>query len=281
MSLLPFALVLLAAIMHATWNALIKVNDDRLVATALMTGVTGIAGLLMLPFVPFPNAEAWPFLIVTTFVHTGYLIFLVRAYTHGDFGQVYPIARGTAPLLSAIASVALLGEVLSLNEWIAVALIGGGIVSLAIHGIGTITHNPKGVAYAFVTAGFIATYTIIDASGARASNSVNSYAVWLFFLHGIPMVSITLILRGRRFWTAARAHWRPSIFGGIISFLAYWIVLWALTFTNVAPVAALRETSVIFAAVIAALFLKEQFGWQRIAAASIVATGVILLAISP
>ncbi len=280
MSLLAFSLVLLAAVMHATWNALIKVNADRLTVTALMAGATGVAGLLLVPFVPFPNAEAWPFLIATTFVHTGYLVFLVQAYTHGDFGQTYPIARGTAPLLSALASVLLLGEYLSPAEWLAVALVAGGIISLAVHGPRTLTHNFKGAAYAFGTACFIATYTLIDASGARASASVHSYAVWLFLLHGIPIITTTMIMRGRAFWTIARANWRPGVFGGVISFLAYWIVLWALTFTNVAPVAALRETSVIFAAVIAALFLKERFGSQRIVAASVVAAGVVLLALS-
>lgn len=280
MSLLAFSLVLLAAVMHATWNALIKVNADRLVATALMAGATGIAGLLMVPFVPFPNAAAWPFLIVTTFVHSGYLIFLVQAYSHGDFGQTYPIARGLAPLLSASAGAFFLGELLSPTEWFAVALIGGGIVSLAVHGISSITHNLKGVIYAAITACFIATYTLIDASGARASDHVSSYAVWLFLLHGIPLVTGTMILRGHTFWVAARKDWLPCVFGGVIGFLAYWIVLWALTLTDVAPVAALRETSVIFGAVIAALFLKERFGWQRVAAASVVATGVILLAVS-
>jgi len=280
MSLLPFMLVLLAAVMHATWNAMIKVNDDRLVATALMAGATGIAGLLMTPFVPLPNAEAWPFLIGTTFVHSGYLFFLVQAYSHGDFGQTYPIARGTAPLLSAVASVFLLGEVLSPIEWVAVALIGGGIMSLAIHGIGSITHNPKGVIYALITACFIATYTVIDATGARASDVVHSYVIWLFLLHGIPLLIFTMAIRGRVFWRVAQRHWLPCTFGGVIGLLAYWIVLWALTFTNVAPVAALRETSVIFGAIIAAVFLKERFGWQRIAAAAVVATGVYLLATS-
>ena len=280
MSLTAFGLVLLAAVMHATWNALIKVNADRLVATSLMAGATGIAGLVMIPFVPFPNAEAWPFLICTTFIHSGYLTFLVLAYSHGDFGQTYPIARGTAPLLSAIASALILDEVLGPFEWLAVALIAGGIVSLALHGITREVHRHHGVVYALITACFIATYTVVDASGARASDSVHSYAVWLFFLHGIPQVVVTMFIRGRRFWTAARKDWLPCTFGGLIGFLAYWIVLWALTFTNVAPVAALRETSVIFGAIIAAVFLKESFGWQRIAAAGVVALGVYLLAIS-
>ena len=280
MSLIVFSLILLAAVMHATWNALIKMNADRLLVAAWMAGVTSLAGLLMVPFVPLPNAEAWPFLFASVFIHTGYLLFLVQAYTHGDFGQAYPIARGTAPLLSAMASALILGELLSITEWLAVALIAGGILSLALYGQGSAKPNPKGIAFALGTAVFIATYTLIDASGARITDWVHSYVVWQFFLHGLPLVCITLVLRGRSALRVSRQTVMISTFGGIISLLAYWIVLWALTLTNVASVASLRETSVIFAAIIATVFLKERFGWQRILAAIVVATGVMLLAIS-
>ncbi len=280
MTLLVLALVLLAAVLHATWNALVKINDDRLVTMALLAGSTGVITLFLIPFFDVPIAAAWPYLITTSFIHLGYMGFLILAYDQGDFGQVYPVARGTAPLLTAIAGTILLGEYLSTTQWIAIALVTGGIISLAVHGIGSITHNLKGVMYALLTACFIATYTIVDVTGARISGDVHSFAVWLFFLHGIPLFVLTALVRRGKLWASVKAHWRVGAFAGSISFVAYWIVLWAMTLGTVAPVAALRETSVIFAAIIAALFLKENFGWQRIAASAVVAIGVYLLAVA-
>ncbi len=272
------ALVLLAAALHAGWNALIKINGDRLVAMAILAGSTALITSVMLPFVAVPIAEAWPYLIATSFIHLGYMGFLVLAYGQGDFGQVYPIARGTAPLLTALIASFFLGEYLAPSQWIAIALITGGIVSLAVHGIGSITHNLKGVGYALATACFIATYTVVDATGARISGDVHSYTLWLFFLHGFPLFALVAWRRGKDLWPSVRANWKGGAIGGAMSLVAYWIVLWAMTLGTIAPVAALRETSVIFAAVIAATFLKEGFGWPRIVAACVVAVGVYVLA---
>lgn len=280
MSPLVLILVLFAAVLHASWNALIKINGDRLVVMAILAGSSSVVALFLLPFVAVPVAAVWPYLIATAFIHLGYMGFLVLAYTHADYGQVYPIARGTAPLLAAIAGVFILREVLSVEQWIAVGLITGGIISLAIHGIGSITHNLKGVLFALITACFIAAYTIVDAMGARVSGDVHSFAVWLFFLDGQMLLIIAAIRRRGTFWASVSRCWRPGVFAGMISAIAYWIVLWAYTVSAVAPVAALRETSVIFATVIAALFLKEGSGWQRFVAPIIVAMGVVLLAIS-
>jgi len=277
---LVFGLVLLAAGLHAGWNALIKINDDRLVAMAILAGSTALISVGMLPFVPLPAPAAWPYLLVTSFIHLGYMGFLVLAYAKGDFGQVYPIARGAAPLMTAIIGLVVLGEHLSIVQWTAIVLITGGIISLAIHGIGSITHNLKSVGYAFATAAFIAVYTVVDATGARLSGNVHSFALWLFFLHGFPLFALTAWRRGSDLWPSVQANWKGAALGGAMSLVAYWIVLWAMTVGTVAPVAALRETSVIFATVIAALFFKEGFGWQRVMAAAVVAFGAYLLATS-
>ena len=278
MSPLVLVLVLLAALLHAGWNALIKINEDRLVVMAILAGSSSLIALCLVPFVAVPIAAAWPFLIASLIIHLGYMIFLVLAYMHADYGQVYPIARGTAPMLAAIAGTFILGEVLSTTQWVAIALITGGIVSLAVHGLGSVTHNLKGIGIALITACFIATYTIIDAIGARVSGDVHSFAIWLLFLDGLMFSMVAAVRRRGALWASVARNWRIGIFAGFISAAAYWIVLWAFTVSTVAPVAALRETSVVFAAVIAAHFLKEGKGWQRFAAPIVVVFGVYLLA---
>ncbi|TNE35946.1 MAG: EamA family transporter [Alphaproteobacteria bacterium] len=276
MSPFVFSLVLLAALLHASWNALIKLNDDRLVAMALLAGSTALITLFLIPFVNVPPARAWPYIGVTSFIHLGYMFFLVRAYEHGDYGQVYPIARGTAPLITALIGLVVLGERLSVLQWFSILLITGGIMSLAI-GKDPKAFNKHGVAYALATACFISAYTLVDATGARISGDVHGFAVWLFLLHGFPLFALTAYLRRGRLAVGIKAHWKVGLAGGAMSFIAYWMVLWAMTQTHVAPVAALRETSVIFAALIAALALKEPLGKARLGAAAVVALGVVLL----
>lgn len=280
MSLSVLLLVLVAAALHAGWNAIIKVNADRLVAMAILAGSTAIITLALMPFFAVPILAAWPYLLATSFIHLGYMFFLIMAYEHGDFGQVYPIARGTAPLLTALIGWLLIGEALSTIQWIAMFLITGGIVSLALHGWRSITHNLKGVLFALGTAGFIASYTIVDTSGARISGDVHGYTVWLFFLHGFPLFALTFFLRRHTLIDSLKTSWKAGAIGGVMSIIAYWIVLWAITLGAIAPVAALRETSVIFAALIATFMLKEKFGPARTVAAIVVALGVYLLAVS-
>jgi drug/metabolite transporter (DMT)-like permease len=274
-------LVLAAALLHAGWNALIKINEDRLVAMALLAASTALITMFMIPFVAFPAPEVWPYIIVTSFIHLGYMLFLILAYEHGDFGQVYPIARGTAPLLTALAGILIVGEALSILQWTAILLVTGGIISLAFDGKAAVLGNPKGILYALATALFIACYTVVDATGARVSGNVHSFAVWLFFLHGLPLIAITFVRRRRRLTASIKAHWKVGALGGAMSFSAYWVILWAMTQTTIAPVAALRETSVIFASLIAVFALKEKFGVARIAAAVAVAAGVVLLVLAP
>lgn len=278
MSLITFTLVLLAALLHAGWNALIKINEDRLVAMALLAGSTAIITLFLMPFVEVPRWEAWPYLITTSFIHLGYMSFLVLAYEHGDFGQVYPIARGSAPLFTAILGFLIVGEALSTAQWAAILMVTGGIMSLALQGGTRLLQNPRGVLFALGTALFISAYTLVDASGARISGDVHGFTVWLFFLHGFPLFVVTYFLRRKTLAQSIRQHWKVGAIGGAMSFAAYWVVLWAMTQTSIAPIAALRETSVVFASLIAFFALKEAFGPIRILASLVVASGVILLA---
>lgn len=274
------ALVLLAALLHAGWNVLVKLSGDRLTVMALITGGAGVVSCAALPFLPAPHPAAWPYIAASVALHVGYNLFLLRAYRHGDLGQVYPIARGTAPLLVAALAPLVAGERLEPGALVAVLVISAGIIALAFRGGPPVRDDPRAVLYALGTAAFIATYTVVDGLGARLAGTPHGYTAWLFALDGVPLPALALWLRGRAaLGPAVRRHWPAGLGGGAMSLAAYWLVIWALTLGPMAPVAALREVSVVFAAVLATVLLKERFGLWRIAAATTVALGVVLLRI--
>lgn len=270
------ALVLLAAALHAGWNAVLRVGGDRLVVMGLITGGAGLIAGVLIPFAPFPAAAAWPLLLLSAGFHVGYNSFLVAAYAHGDLGQVYPVARGTAPLLVVGLVGPVLGETVAGGQLAGVVLTCAGIAALALRG-GASRVRPKALGYALVTACFIAAYTVTDAAGARAAGSPHGYTLWLFLVDGILFVALVVWRRGRALAGVARASWRPGLAGGAMSLAAYWLVIWALTVAPAAGVAALRETSVLFAALIGAYLLHEPLGRWRVAAAGVVTAGVLLL----
>ncbi len=271
------AMVLFAALLHACWNAIIKVDDEKQLLMALMSIGSGLISLVLLPFVPVPAAAGWPFLAASVALHTGYKLFLVRAYHHGDLGQVYPIARGTAPLMVAPLSVYIAGDAMSPASALAVAVIGAGILSLAFRGGAPIQRDGRPVANALATAAFIAAYTLVDGMGARAAGSPHAYVVWLFLLDSTPLAAISLWQRRGATLALARARWRQGLAAATMSMAAYWLVVYGMTVAPIGPVAALRETSVIFATIIGAVLLKEKFGRWRVGAACLVAAGIVLL----
>lgn len=271
------AMVLLAALLHAGWNALIKVSDEKLLLMALMAAGSGVISLALLPFVPVPAPASWPYLAASVALHTGYKLFLVRAYRHGELGQVYPIARGTAPLIVMPLSVYVAGDIISPTSALAVAVVGAGIVSLTFRGGPPLLQDGRPVANALATAAFIAAYTLVDGMGARMAGSPHAYVVWLFLLDSAPMAAISLWQRRGATLALARARWAQGLAASAMSMAAYWLVVYAMTVAPIGPVAALRETSVIFAAIIGTVVLKEEFGRWRLGAACLVAAGVVLL----
>lgn len=277
MTATAFVLILAAAALHAAWNSLVKMSGDALVTAALIMGVSGLVGLPGLFLLPLPAPASWPVLGFSLIVHGAYIFFLLQAYRHGNFGQVYPIARGTAPLILATFAFVAVGERLSPTSTAAVVAISVGIVSLALSGGAVLGRDLRPVLFALATAVFIASYTLLDGIGARAAGSPHSYAVWLFVLHGVSIVLLAWLFRRGVFIALARKQWRRGLAAGIMGIAAYWIVIWALSIGTMAQVAALRETSVVFAAVIGSLVLKESFGRFRIAAAALVAAGIVLL----
>ncbi|CAN5735609.1 DMT family transporter [soil metagenome] len=282
----PIVLVVLfAAILHASWNALIKSGKDKALDTALVHFLGAWVALPVLLWVGPPPAAAWPYIFMSLVIHIGYYIALVGAYQHGDLGLTYPIMRGFAPLLVALASGSLIGEAPSVGAWLGIVGIAVGVGLVGLAHPGEALHHRKALAFAFANAAIIALYTIVDGRGVRVSVSDDHgairYVMLLFVLDGIAYPSLVWLRRTREGRAAivayARRRWPVAAMGGAASIGAYAIALWAMTRAPVASVAALRETSVLFAAVIGTVWLKERFGLQRALGTGVIVAGVMAL----
>ena len=274
--------VLFGALLHAGWNALIKSGRDKQLDTALIHSLGFFVALPILLWTGLPAMASWPYILTSTVIHLGYYVALAGAYRHGDLGLTYPVMRGSAPLLVALGSVAFIGEHLSAVSWIGVAVVCAGVLTLglsrsSLH-TGDEAQRRKALRFAFGNAAIIALYTVVDGIGVRASGDALAYVAALFLFDGIPYLLLVLWQRGDRRGAAIRymaARWRIAAVGTLASLGSYAIALWAMTSAPVALVAALRETSVLFAAVIGALLLREPFGWQRAAGTAVVVAGVM------
>jgi drug/metabolite transporter (DMT)-like permease len=270
--------VLGAALAHATWNAMIKSSRDILLDMTLITFLAGGVAAPLLLFVAAPAPASWPYIAASVASHIGYYIALVGAYRAGDLSHGYPIMRGVAPLIVSACALAWLGEAPSTMEWVGVLLICGGVLSLGLAGFHW-RDSRVSTLWALTNAVIIATYTLIDAAGVRASGSPAGYVLWLFVLDAIPFPLMVLAAKKRELVVYVRTYWLRGLVGGALSSGAYGVALWAMTRAPVAAVAALRETSVIFAALIGAWLLKEGHIARRLAGAATVAAGVIALKI--
>lgn len=270
--------VLGAALLHATWNALVKSGRDPLLDTALVACGGSCLGLPLVLLLPAPNPAAWPYLAATALVHIGYYATLALAYRAGDMSHGYPIMRGTAPLLVALSGALWLGEALKPQAWAGVALICAGVLSFAFvrdrHGRGP---GRAAFAWALANAVIIALYTLIDGRGVRLAGDPLAYVAWMFFVMGAPFGCVVLALRGRALVAHARGHWPRGLAGAALSGISYGVALWAFSRAPVALVAALRETSVVFGALIGALVLKEGAVGARMVGALVVLSGIVLL----
>ncbi len=275
---LVIALVLLAALLHASWNALLKVAADRLTTTGMMNLTGAVAGVVMLFFVATPGTASWFFILLSVAIHFGYYLFLLSSYRLGDLSQVYPLARGTAPLIVAFLSPWLIGERLGAVQLAGVMLLCLGILSLAFNRFRfSQLFDWKPVSLALANGCCIAAYTITDGLGVRHSGSPGGYIAWLFILDGISMTLIAAAARRQGFVNAVLASWKPGVLGGALAMTAYGIVIWCYSLGAIAPIAALRETSVVIAAAIGTLLLREPFGRWRIVAASFCAIGILAI----
>jgi drug/metabolite transporter (DMT)-like permease len=270
--------VLGAALGHATWNAMIKSSGDVLLDMTLVVFFAGIATLPFLPFVPVPAPAVWPYIGASMAIHTLYYVALVGAYRAGDLSHGYPIMRGIAPLIVSLVAVFWIGEAPKPMVWVGVVLICGGVLSLGFVGFHW-EQSRRALTWALANAVIIASYTLVDAGGVRAAGEAWSYVVWLFVLDALPFPLVIYLMKRDALTAYARRFWARTLFGGALSAAAYGIVLWAMSRAPVAAVAALRETSVIFAALMGAWLLKEGHIARRILGAATVAAGVIALKI--
>ena len=279
-------LLLAAALMHASWNALLKADRSDRLATFGVIMTTGTAmGVIAVPFLPLPAWGAWKFLVLSVIIHVAYYTFLLKAYSYGDLSHTYPIARGLGPLLVALVSGQLIGEHLRVQDIAGVLLLSGGLVTLAIplksaapraggrHGMATL--------FAVLTGITIAAYIIADGFGVRAAGPDFThrlaYIAWLCVLEGPWLLVLAIVLRPHTVWSHLKRYWWRGVMGGVIANTGYGIAIYALVLGPMAHVAALRETSVLFGALMGTLLLGEPFGRRRVAAACVIVTGLVLM----
>lgn len=273
---LVFALVLLAALLHAGWNALIKGGKDPVSRLVMVHLCAALVLLPLLPFTAVPDPASWPYLLASVVVHQFYYLFLILGYRHGDLSVVYPIARGAAPLLVALGAWVVAGETLSGLSLLAVVLISVAVLGLA----GERSRGrriERSAVYALCTGLSIAVYTVLDGLGGRAAGDVLGYIVWLFLLDGLVLTTLVAGRQGARFWVTLRGQWLWGGIGGLCAATAYGVVIWAMSRAPMAYVSALRETSVILAALLGMWLLREPASWQRAGSAVLVVIGVAAL----
>jgi drug/metabolite transporter (DMT)-like permease len=273
-----FLAVLFAALCHAGWNALIKVGLDPLSTTTLISIGSGVVAIAFLPLVGLPASTAWPWLVASVVIHLVYFAALIEAYRTGDLGHVYPIARGSAPLMTATATTLFVGENLSLIGWAGIVALVAGVFRLSARGGRELARiDRRAVGFALMTALTICAYSVVDGIGARLAKDPDAYSLSLFVGIALVMVPYALVRDGRDVIPAMRAYWRRGFAGGALQVLSYGIAIWAMTVAPIAIVATLRETSVLFGAVIAVIVLKEPLRAVRIAAALLIVCGLVLI----
>ena len=283
---LIIGLLLMAALMHASWNAILKSDQSDRLATFGVIMTTGtVMGLCAVPFLPWIEPAAWKYLAASMLIHVLYYTFLLKAYSYGDLSHTYPIARGLGPLLVALVSGRFIGEHLRPQDIAGVLLLSFGLIALAMplrnvvprpgsrHGLATL--------FAVLTGFTIAAYIIADGLGVRSAGPTFqhrlSYIAWLCVVEGPWLLVLAIALRPRTVWTHLRRTWWRGMIGGVIANVGYGIAIYALVLGPMAHIAALRETSVLFGALMGTLLLGEPFGGRRVAAAFVIVVGLVLM----
>lgn len=277
MTITVFCILLFAALLHASWNAIVKASGDKMYAAIGVSGSAALIALVLLPFAPQPALASVPFLAVSCALQVVYTVLVAKTYQVSDMSQTYPLMRGTAPLLVAIISVIFLGDHLSPLAWLGIGVICLAILAMAFNGRSS---SSTGIVLALINACFIAGYTLVDGTGVRLSETALGYTLWTFFMNGFCLLSWAMIARRQQASRYLRQNWKKGMIGGVGTMGSYGLALWAMTQAPLAVVAALRETSILFGAVIAFILLKEKVVPLRIVAACGIAAGAILLRLS-
>ncbi|MDR7056628.1 DMT family transporter [Pseudomonas koreensis] len=267
-------LVLFAALLHASWNALLRGGADRLWSMTMMCVAIAIVCAVAALFLSPPAPESWGYALLSALLHVGYNLFLVRSYRVGDLGQIYPISRGSSPALITLGAALFAGETITPGELLGIGLVSGGIMSLAFRGRSL---SVPSLPYALGTGCFIAAYSVVDGIGARLSGAPLAYTVWMSALWGVLMPLVYIGLRDARSLFSVRPGMLTAVVGGLVSLLAYAIVIYAMNEAPLGAVSALRETSVLFAALLGYLFLGEKLTVRRMLACVVIASGAIII----
>ena len=277
MSIGVVVLVLFAALLHASWNALVKSSPDKFLDIVLVTSGSAVFCVVALPFIALPMPASWPYVAASVVIHIVYFVLIGAAYRSGDMSHAYPLMRGLPPLLVALLSGPLIGEQLSAGEWGGILLICGGILGLLLVEGRSGGMSRASTGFALVNAVAIAGYTLVDGTGVRLSAYPVAYTMWIFLLTAPPILAWALLRRRAGVVVHVRARWHLALIGGACTLGAYILVLWAMTQAPIAMVAALRETAIVFATGLSVVVLKERFGWGRPAAAAVILLGVIAI----
>ncbi|MCM1958230.1 DMT family transporter [Acinetobacter modestus] len=274
MSTAIFVLILIAAVCHATWNAIVKAGTNKFLTTVLVTASAAVLAALLLPFFPMPHSDSWPYILASTAIQILYFGMVAKIYRVADMGLTYPLIRGTAPLIVAVLGTLLLHEQLHFNAWLGIITISIGILSMILAAPKT---GRKGIGLALLNAVLIAGYTLLDGHGVRLAGSAIAYILWSFVLSGLIFFIFALKMRYRQMTEYFRHNWHLGLIGGIGSFFSYGLALWAMTLAPVAIVAALRETSILFATLISIFILKERINAVRIISSCLILVGALIL----
>jgi len=274
MTLGVFLLVLLGAVLHASWNAIVKGAGDRLLTMILVGIAAAVLAGLALPFLPPPSPASRPFIAASVLLQVVYFVLVVRVYDAADLSLAYPVMRGTAPFLVSLVDRTAIGERLSPAAWAGIGAISLGILLMVVNGG---SRHRRGLALALLNALVIAAYTLVDGLGARRSGAPAAYTLWIFLLTGVPLALWAWARRRAALVRCAAGAWPYGLLGGIGSVASYGLALWAMTRAPVAVVAALRETSILFGIAISALWLGERPGTARLTAAGMIALGAAAL----
>lgn len=271
------AIVLLAAALHAGWNALVRASADKFQDTVLIVLGAGFWTAVLLPLLPFPAIESWPYLAASVLIHVAYFVLVALSYRSGELSFVYPLMRGSAPAFTAVAGVLLINESPSPGGWAGLLLISCGVLAMAGDSWRSGTFRTAPALLALANALVIVVYTLIDGQGARLSGHAISYTGWMFLLTAPLLLAVAAAGQGRKLLQRIQVGWRRGLLGGACTLSSYGLALWAMTQAPIALVAALRETSVVFAAILAAWLLKEPITRIRYVSIASVCAGAIAI----
>jgi drug/metabolite transporter (DMT)-like permease len=274
-------IVLLGALLHASWNAVVKSSGDKLLNIVMVVTVAGVAAAAALPFFAQPMQASWPYLAASAVLQVVYIVLVSKAYKHGDMSLAYPLMRGTAPLIVALASGPLIGESLPALRWLGVLLVSSGVIAMALESRQRGEGAGRTAAVALLNACFIAAYTVTDGIGVRLSGAPIAYTLWIFTVHGAALLLWAMVRQPLLFGAHLRKRFGTAVFGAFATLASYGSALWAMSLNvPVASVSALRETSIIFAAALSVILFGERLGGWRWAGIALICCGVAVIRIA-